>query len=318
MKNKPVLGRGLDALIRPSNTESEMRQVPQMPVYQERVPEKQPVSEQSTINKLPIHLIEPNPYQPRRVFDPAALLELKNSIIQNGLIQPITVRKISENKYQLVSGERRLRASIEIGVNEITAYILENVTDEAMLAMALIENIQREQLNPIEIAYAYKRLIDECDLTQDQVADRVGKDRTTVANSIRLLKLPQEIQDSLAKGELSMGHARPLININNPSLQIQLFRKIISENLSVRKVEQLVKDALLDVKQGGHKPIKVSSVTPLNAGMQTFEDSLRRILGTKVICNQKKDGKGEIIIEYYSNDEFERVFELLYGINQNG
>ncbi|MBI2416769.1 MAG: ParB/RepB/Spo0J family partition protein [Ignavibacteriales bacterium] len=226
---------------------------------------------------------------------------------------------LSDKKYQLISGERRLRAIIEIGITEITAYILEHVDDEAMLAMALIENIQREQLNPIEIGYAYKRLMDECNLTQDQIAERVGKDRTTVANSIRLLKLPVEIQECLSKGDISMGHARPLINISNVSLQLEILRKILSENLSVRKVEQMVKDAMLDAKQKTHKPVRVSSAVSLqNANMQSFEDSLRRILGTKVICNQKKDGKGEIVIEYYSSDEFERVFELLYAINQNG
>ena len=174
--------------------------------------------------------------------------ELKKSILENGLIQPITVRRAENNRYELISGERRLRACIEIGYREIPAYIIKVDSEESMLAMALIENIQREKLNPVEIGMAYKRLMDECHLTQEQIADKVGKDRTTVANSIRLLKLPKEILDSLITEKITPGHARALINIPSEAMQLDALKKIHEGGLSVRKVEQLVKKFLTEGK----------------------------------------------------------------------
>lgn len=309
-KFKQSLGRGLDALINPQNMAEENE-----PVIAERTT---PISapKEESISKIPIENIDPNPFQPRTVFEPEALEELKKSIIANGLIQPITVRRVPGGRYQIISGERRFRACRELGFNEITAYIIVVESDETMLAMALIENIQREKLNPIEVGFAYKRLIDECHLTQEQIAETVGKDRTTVANSIRLLKLPEEIKTSLVKEEITMGHARALINLPNPQMQLHALFKIKEGNLSVRKVEQLVKKLL-----GGEEPAKKTERKPVDVTTSTsiaaVEDRLRRIFGTKVLCKQKPDGSGELILEFYSNDELERLFDLFDIIEKN-
>jgi ParB family chromosome partitioning protein len=238
------LGRGLDALIH-QNYQNEPQKTPD---YSEVAQDDG--KQFDILAKIPVENISPNPFQPRLTFEPEALEELKKSILSNGLIQPITVRRTEQNKYQLISGERRLRACTEIGYRDIPAYIIKVDTDEAMLAMALIENLQREKLNAIEIGMAYKRLMDECHLTQEQIADRVGKDRSTVANFMRLLKLPREIQESLVKDEITSGHARALINLPSPQLQIDALKKILEGNLSVRKVEQLVKKLLTNTSDG--------------------------------------------------------------------
>lgn len=310
-KLKSSLGRGLDALIN-----------------QQYFDESNPVSNYKEIKnddgkdydilvKIPVGMISPNPYQPRMNFDPEALDELKRSILSHGLIQPITVRRF-ESKYELISGERRLKACRDIGYRDIPAYVIKVDTEEVMLAMALIENIQREKLNPIEISIAYKRLMDDCHLTQEQIAEKVGKDRTTVANTIRLLKLPQEIQDSLIKEEITSGHARALINLPNPELQLDALHRIRDGNLSVRKVEQLVKK-LLSLPASNIK--KTISIIPksnsISANMSDIEDKLRKVFGTKVLCKQKQDGSGEITIEFYSYEELERLFELFEIISKS-
>ncbi|MBA4310355.1 MAG: DNA-binding protein [Chlorobiaceae bacterium] len=308
MKN--VMGRGLDALIKPqSRTVNEVISIPSE--------NQRPIAKEIFL-KIKLEKILPNPFQPRTNFDQESLEELKKSILANGLIQPITVRKIEVDKYQIISGERRFRAFKEIGYLDIPAYVLEVFSDEAMLAMALIENLQREQLNPIEIAVAYKRLIDDCNLTQDLIAERVGKDRTTIANTIRLLKLPSEIQDALVKEEVSIGHARALINLPSTEKQLLILKKIIEDNLSVRKVEQLVKYFMVTdglSKGGKQNPKKI--VVKSNANLTSMDDKLRKILGTKVSCYQKQNGTGEIVIQFYSNDEFERLLELFQLIENN-
>jgi ParB family chromosome partitioning protein len=266
--------------------------------------------------KIPVGNISPNPFQPRTHFEPEAFEELKKSILSNGLIQPITVRRKAQGLYELISGERRLKACAEIGMKDIPAYIIKVDTDEAMLALALIENIQREKLNPIEIGSAYKRLMDECHLTQEQIAAKVGKDRTTVANTIRLLKLPYELQESLIKEEISSGHARALINLPSEALQLDALRKIKENSLSVRKVEQLVKK-LADNADTKKRTITSTVRTSASAEMRNIEDRLQKIFGTKVSCKQKQDGSGEILIEFYSTDELERLFELFEVINKN-
>jgi ParB family transcriptional regulator, chromosome partitioning protein len=309
-KVKPGLGRGLDALLNHN-----INDAPDVVNYSDL---KQDDGKQvEVLTKIPIDLIVPNPYQPRISFDPESLDELKKSILSNGLIQPITVRRKSEKQYELISGERRLRACKDIGYREIPAYIIKIDSDEALLAMALIENIQREKLNPIEIGQAYKRLMDECNLTQEEIAEKVGKDRTTIANFIRLLKLPREIQYSLIKEEITQGHARALINLPSEQLQLILLRKIKEKNLSVRKVEKLVKDSL-ETKKTEDKTTAVPEVysIPVSTQLSDIEDKLRRTFGTKVICKQKNDGSGEIVIEFYSNEEFERLFELFDIINK--
>ncbi len=303
-KNKHALGRGLDALISSSST---INRAERVSVSNPEMGNDDGKSNEILV-KLETNSILPNPFQPRTNFEPNALDELKKSILQNGLIQPITVRRTNDNKYELISGERRLRAVKEIGLKTIPAYIILVETKEAMLALALIENIQREKLNPIEIAHAYKRLIEECNLSQEQVSDKVGKDRTTITNAIRLLKLPTQIQDSLVKQEISAGHARALINLYDSKLQLKILDKIVSQNLSVRKVEQLVKE----ITEGKRnlKTVKVSGSSQEVTSTKDIENKLRNIFGTKVICKQKKNGTGQITIDFYSNDELDRLFEL--------
>jgi ParB family chromosome partitioning protein len=313
-KMKTGLGRGLDALIKPqeyiknNESESDLSKVKDDDGKQVDV-----------LAKIAVEFVSRNPYQPRFNIDPVSLDELKKSILTNGLIQPITVRRTPDHKYQLISGERRLQACKDIGFKEIPAYIIDVASDELMLALALIENIQREKLNAIEIGTAYKRLMDECHLTQEQIAERVGKDRTTVANTIRLLKLPQKIQDALAHDKITSGHARAIINLDNEALQLQLLENILSKNLSVRKVERLVRE----LSEGNTRKVKKSNesselkATFYTPNLRDVEDKLRIIFGTKVKCVQRKDGTGEVILEYYSRDEFERLIELFEIINKN-
>lgn len=302
-KIKTGLGRGLDALIRPHTTEENVS----TPSENSFVPDDGALI--NILSKISVNIISSNPFQPRLNFEPDAFEELKKSILANGLIQPITVRRVADHQYQLISGERRLKACKEIGYREIPAYIIKVDTDEAMLAMALIENIQREKLNPIEIGLAFKRLMDDCSLTQEEIADRVGKDRSTIANSIRLLRLPKEIQDNLISEEITAGHARALINLPTEEMQLDILKKIKENNLSVRKVEQLAKKLLTGPIH--KKPFTLSNKNfTTTTSLSGIEDRLRKIFGTKIICKQKHDGSGEITIEFYSNDELERLFEL--------
>jgi len=310
-KLRPPLGRGLDALIRPNGN--------QLNRSNEHYSENSSSNENPSegIHKIPISSIDPNPFQPRTEFDQTALDELKQSIISNGLIQPITVRKWGE-RYQLISGERRWRAFTQIGYSEIPAYIIEVASDELMIAMALIENIQRERLNPIEVAVAYKKLMDECKLTQEEISERVGKERSTIANSIRLLKLPLQIQESLIKEDISMGHARALVNLPSVTAQLSILKQIKEEGLSVRKVEALVKQA---IEGTDTKPASKNKVTShkhdIDAGIQPIVEKLQRVFGTKVLLKQKSSGGGEIQIEFYSLDDFDRLLELFDLIEKN-
>lgn len=307
-KNKSVLGRGLDALIR---TQREIEN----PV-EPQVPNTQPVKDSVNFKNLDVDLIDENPFQPRNVFDTAALEELKTSIVKNGLITPITVRNFGD-RYQLISGERRLRAFKEIGYPEIPAYIIVVESDDVMLAMALIENIQREKLNPVEIGLAYRRLMDDCGLTQDEIADRVGKDRSTIANSLRILKLPPEIKEKLISEELSMGQARALITLPDKESQLYALQKILEENLSVRKVEVLVRDLLTkgisENKKGGVK--KKSAILASDTNVRDIEDKLKHIFGTKVQCKFRKSDSGDIVIEFYSSSEFDGIIDKLLSIS---
>jgi len=305
LKNKPVLGRGLDALI-PHGINNQI---------EEKISNSssENESEEQTIKKLPLNKIVPNPFQPRTHFEPEKIEDLKNSILMNGLIQPITVRKL-DGIYQLVSGERRYRACKEIGYKEIPAYIIEVLSDEAMLALALIENIQREKLNAIEVAYAYKRLMEECNLTYDEIGEKVGKDRTTIVNSIRLLKLPDNVQESIIKEEITMGHARALINLSDHNTLTDIVDKIKREHLSVRKVEELVKRYLHPDANLKTKKTIVKNTSNLNSGLESVEDLLRKKLATKVVCKQASSGSGYISIEFYSSDELERLIELFHSI----
>jgi ParB family transcriptional regulator, chromosome partitioning protein len=292
-KMKPVLGRGLASLI------------PRQPEVRPPVGADEGGTSVEVIVSIPVGQIERNPYQPRADFDPAALDELKRSIQEKGIIQPITVRRHGTG-YQLISGERRLRAARDAGLTAIPAYIIVVNSDEEMLELALVENLQREHLNPIEIAVSYRRLIDECSLTQEDVSQRIGKDRTTVTNTLRLLKLPAEIQQSLRKGDLTTGHARALLAVEDDQRQLALFRKTIAKGLSVREVERLTK------AKEGHKGRKSTSAGfSTSAAVGSIEDRLRRTLGTKVTLRTQQGGRGEIVIEYYSASDLERLLDLL-------
>ncbi len=285
MKKTNRLGRGLSALI----------------------PEKEKVVDavrgQGTLTDIEVALIRPNPFQPRQEFDPRRLEELKNSIRENGIIQPITVRK-KDNYYELIAGERRLRAVTELGYGKIPAYIIQVETKEEMLELALIENVQRDRLNPIEQAQAYQRLIDECKLTQDEVAKKIGKDRSTITNFLRLLKLPEKIQESVKREEITMGHARALLAVEDQQLQEKLWQKVVKDKLSVRKVEQLVKNAQAD-QQTEEKPKRPKR----SIFIQKMESELREIFGTKVVIRSRKEG-GTIEVEFYSPEDLNRLYEI--------
>lgn len=303
---KTPLGRGLDALINP-----QLKDKLDSPVaLSSKDLQKDDGKSFDILAKISVEQISPNPFQPRTNFDAEALEELKKSILENGLIQPITVRRTEHNKYELISGERRLRACKEIGIKEIPAYIIKVDTKEAMLALSLIENIQREKLNPIEIANAYKRLMDECNLSQEEIATKVGKDRTTVTNFVRLLKLPQKVQQSLIKDEITTGHARALINLPNELWQIELLDKIIKKNLPVRKVEELVRNIIEGQNGKKRKTVIGIPTAQTNLSQKNLEERIQGIIGTKVHCKIKKNGAGELVIEFYSQDELERLLEL--------
>ncbi len=294
------LGKGLSALL--DDTEEVKRADRQ--TQQELSGHEAPGS----VNHIPVSQIEVNPFQPRADFDEQALDELAASIRLQGLIQPITIRKVTAGSYQLISGERRLRASKKAGLTAIPAYI-RTANDQQMLEMALIENIQRENLNAIEVALSFQRMIEECNLKQEELGDRVSKNRSTVTNYLRLLKLPPAIQASIRDGQISMGHARALINIPEPDKQLFLHQEIISKGLSVRKVEELVR-MLQETSQGRKK--KTTGGKPLSFQYQKIQDDLASKFATRVKLNVKGNkGTGLIEIPFTSEDDLNRILELL-------
>jgi ParB family chromosome partitioning protein len=294
MSKKKALGRGLSALL--SDTPDEERL---------EVDVTSPAAHaHDNLNEIPLEEIETNPFQPRQHFDPEALAELADSIKVHGIIQPITVRKLANKQYQLISGERRFQASKLAGLKAIPAYV-RTADDQQMLEMSLIENIQRENLNPIEIALSYQRLISECNLKQEELGDRVGKNRSTVTNYLRLLKLPPDIQIAVRDNRLSMGHARAIINVENPEAQLFIFKKTLEEDLSVRKVEELVRQVMAGTKEAKKKAAPASSkeITQLQSRLSSH-------FGTKVTV--KSDGKkGDIRIPFLSIEDLNRILEIL-------
>ena len=297
-KEKQALGKGLDILF------SQSSQVPEEPskilTTEERMKE-----ESDTMLFIEIDKIKTNPYQPREEFDDVTLQELADSIKQKGVIQAITVRKITDGDYELLSGERRLRAARIAGIDNIPAFVMDVTAKEDLLEISLIENIQRKDLNALEIANAYQRLIDECNLTQEQVALKVGKSRTAVTNFLRLLRLPEQIKESIRKGQISEGHARAILAIDDELEQINIWKKIIGENLSVRKVEELTK------KIPKPKPKKVFLVSNQDkAAINFLEEKFREHFGTKVRIHPKTKTTGEIVIEYYTSEDLERIIDL--------
>lgn len=291
---KSGLGRGLSALLDSNKTNTpEINKTEVTPAT-------------GSINEIPVSAIEANPFQPRDQFDQQALEELSESIKSLGLIQPVTVRKLGYGKYQLISGERRFRASQLAGLEKIPAYI-RIANDQQMLEMALVENIQRENLDPIEIAISYQRLIEECKLTQEEMADRVGKQRSTIANYLRLLKLPEQIQIALRKGSINMGQARTIINIENKETQVKVFEEIVKGNLSVREVETLVKD----IQEKSGKPKKKKEITPQAFNIQKISNELTTKFGNRIEVKQQKNGKGSLVIPFASEADLERIYNLL-------
>ncbi|MFH0760756.1 MAG: ParB/RepB/Spo0J family partition protein [Bacteroidota bacterium] len=258
---------------------------------------------EASINEIEIAWIENNPFQPRSHMDAEALEELAASIRQIGIIQPITVRKIGESRFQLIAGERRLKACAMAGLKRIPAYV-RTADDQAMLELALVENIQREDLDPIEVAISYQRLVEECHLTQENLSDRVGKKRSTVSNYLRLLKLPAEIQLGLRTSQLSMGHARTIINIEDPEVQLTIYRKIIDNNLSVRKIEDMVRKL-----QSGPAQKTGKSIQPSEHGQ--LQEQLKRFFEVNVQFKRTEKGKGKIILEFNSDEELEKILGKL-------
>lgn len=293
LMKKSALGRGLDALITMDDLKT---------------------GGSSSICEIELSKIQPNPEQPRSAFDEAALDELAVSIKALGVIQPITVRETGNDQYMIISGERRYRASLKAGLTQIPAYV-KTAADENVVEMALIENIQREDLNAIEIALAYQKLIENYGLTQEQLSERVGKKRTTIANYVRLLKLPAEIQMGLKDRKIDMGHARALISVEDPEVQIALYEQILSEGLSVRNVEELVKYVVAGGKLEDKKAEKQKAEkAALPDGYDMLKEHLSSFFQTKVqlVCNNK--GKGKITIPFSSEEELEKLISLLDNI----
>ena len=299
LQRKTGLGKGLGALLQDDLKDS--------PVSPQKDSGEVSGSAAGSINFIRVEQITVNPFQPRTDFDEEALKELSESIQLQGLIQPITVRQVSKNQYQLISGERRLRASKLAGITDIPAYV-RTANDQQMLEMALIENIQRENLNAIEVALSFQRMIEECNLKQEELGDRVSKNRSTVTNYLRLLKLPPAIQAGIRDGQISMGHARALINVGEIDKQLFVFQEIIEKGLSVRMTEILVRNI-----QEQAKPKKNQNVgKQLDFQYQKIEDDLASRFSTRVRLNLKNSrGKGAIEIAFDSEDDLSRILELL-------
>ena len=297
MVKRSALGRGLGALITDAAEDPKPR-----------------TEAVSAIQELSLGDIYPNPYQPRTEFDEEALNELAASIRSIGIVQPITVRSVDGGKYEIIAGERRFRASKLAGLETIPAYI-RKTEDESLLELALIENIQREDLNAIEVAISYQRLLDECRLTQDALSERVGKKRTTISNYLRLLKLPAQIQLAIRDKKISMGHARAIINIEDPDTQFMIFEQILKYDFSVRKVEEIVREiANPKPEVVEDEPVKPKKKNEIGDYIE-LQQHLSRRFETKVELNRHAAGKGKIVIAFKSDAELEKIIGLLDKID---
>ncbi|MBK7763390.1 MAG: ParB/RepB/Spo0J family partition protein [Bacteroidetes bacterium] len=298
---KEQIGKGIGALL--GNIKDEVSAFTKAPINQDEVLV-------GSITRIPLSMIEVNPNQPRRTFEEGPLKELAESIKLHDIIQPITVVKISNKKFQLISGERRFKASAMAGLQDIPAYV-RVANDQEILEMGLLENLQREDLNAIEIGLAYKRLMSECSLTQEEVADRMKKERSTVTNYIRLLKLPPSIQVSVRNKEISMGHARTLLGLEHIEQQLFAAKEIKEKQLSVRATEELVKQIVANQSQSS-KPKTTKSKAALAPAYKRIEDQISSHFSTKVILDRKKTGKGVITIEYYNDSDLERILDKMH------
>jgi ParB family chromosome partitioning protein len=299
-KKKGGLGRGLSALLTDDKASAS-----------KEVAATNPATNQAgVVMYIPMAQIEVNPFQPRSTFEEESLNELADSIRIHGVIQPITVRKIEGNKYQLIAGERRLRASKLAGKTEVPAYI-RAASDQESIEIALIENIQREDLNPLEIAINYKRLMDECDITQDKLSERLGKNRSTVTNFIRLLKLPPDIQAGLRDNRITMGHAKALLAIDHLPTLLSTFKEVMTKGLSVRQTEELVRNVNdVPAKKAAERETQ-AKVSEGDIFLRKIQDRISSSLGTKVNIIRTKDGKGEIAIKFYNDTDLDRLVEVL-------
>ncbi|MDG1347809.1 MAG: ParB/RepB/Spo0J family partition protein [Crocinitomicaceae bacterium] len=293
-KKRPPLGKGLSALLENSNTDITTKSTDSGVV--------------GSISSLPIAAIEANPFNPRTNFEKEALEELAQSIRIHGIIQPMTVRKLGRDRFQLISGERRFRASQLAGLKEVPAYI-RVANDQTMLEMALVENIQRENLNAIEVGFSYQRLIEECELTQDQLSQKISKSRSSITNHLRLLKLPAPIQAGVRDGEISMGHARALVSAGNEERQVALFHQIKEDELSVRELETLIKyDTPVSAKEPKWPKTPKKEITEKEF---SFKEHLADKLATKVQIAKGKNGTGKIVVNFNSENDLNRIITLL-------
>ena len=297
-QNKDLIGKGLRSLLQ--NIDADLKTT-------EGGLKTRVVEEVTGTNRLAINEILINPKQPRRDFDETSLNELAASIKLHDIIQPLTVSKLANGKFQLIAGERRFRASKIAGLKDVPVYIRQ-ANDQQLLELALLENLQRENLNAVEVALSYKRMMEELDYTQEQVAERMGKERSTVTNYIRLLKLPPDIQLAVRNGSMSMGHARALVNIDTIDKQLFVFKEIQSKGLSVRQTEELVRKMYKVEKGGAVKPSLKSELPPT---YKKIEDNLASHFGTKVRMAHNKKGYGSISIEYYSLEELNKILEAM-------
>jgi ParB family transcriptional regulator, chromosome partitioning protein len=293
MVKRNSLGRGLGALIDDANN-----------IYQTTA---------TSIDDIEIKMIEANPWQPRTTFDEESLNDLAQSIKEVGIIQPLTLRRISDTKYQIIAGERRFRASKLAGLLKVPAFIRES-DDSNMLELALIENIQREDLDAIEVAVSYQRLIDECKLTQEELSDRVGKKRSTVSNYLRLLKLPAIIQKAIREHEVSMGHARAIINVNDPETQIMLYKQIVKYEFSVRKIEEIVRKINSEDETKEIKTTEKAQKFPLE--YEELKKHLSKHFSSNVDFKIDNKGKGRIVIPFNSGKDLERIIGILDKLNK--
>jgi len=296
-KNKEQLGKGLRALL--GNIEK---------VEKPTVEEKKEVVQELTKSTAEVLItdIEPNPFQPRTDFDQDELLELVQSIKTHGIIQPVTLRSLGHGKYQIISGERRWRASKLAGLKSIPAYV-RIADDQGMLEMAIVENIQRSNLNALEVAISYQRLLDECELQHEELAERVGKERSTVTNYMRLLKLPPDIQSGLKSEQISMGHARALLSIEDVTSQLFMYKRVLRESLSVRNTEKLIRD---HKNKSSDKTIR-AKVSQMHPEVKKIQDRLSMQLGVRINISRSQDGKGKITIPFSSDDQFNDIIDAI-------
>jgi ParB family chromosome partitioning protein len=288
-KSKRRLGRGLEALLGPTSV-TEARS-------------------DGSLAQLPVKDIRPNPYQPRNVFDEGALEELKKSLASSGLLQPIVVRSAEDGGYELIAGERRLRAAQQLGWNNIGA-VVKNVDNKTLLTLALVENIQRDALSPIDEALGYERLMNEFNTSHAEVGELVGRDRSTIANALRLLRLPDDVQDLLHTGELSTGHARALLQVGEPSRISAVAKEAVRDRLSVREVEAIARDGTAPQRRPRRTSGKIAATDP---EVRRVEDALRRHLGTDVLVSKRSKSSGRITVNFYSNDDLARILQVVLG-----